>query len=96
MAALMWYLTQSYLVGLRNVANKACKLAVEKKTEIKGPVNWADLSCHEARYWCDDSGGYGYTVLIEEASPEAVDLMLFIGEEVRKSGYNDVYVQLDW
>ena len=84
------------LVALRAAANKACELAYEKKDDIEGAINWGDFGCYEARRYETDRGETGYSVSIEEASPAASKLMFFIMQELNRSGFENIEVQLEW
>lgn len=70
------------LKWLRVAANNACNEAGKHKDEIGGPVNWLDLRCVGAEFAIDDGGNVHYRVIIEEATPEAVELQHFIEQEL--------------
>lgn len=45
-----------HLERLKEVTNEILALAQEKKEEIDGAINWADLRCHTAAYIMNDAG----------------------------------------
>jgi hypothetical protein len=60
------------------------------------PVNWADLSCRQASWVVTDDGAEYAEVLIEEASPEAVEFRETIRYELARRGYPRVQVITGW
>ena len=62
----------------------------------RGPVNWADLSCRQASWVVTDDGAEYAEVLIEEASPEAVEFRETIRYELARRGYPRVQVITGW
>jgi hypothetical protein len=84
------------LTRLYEAANKACVSAFEMSHTIKGAINWADLGCTEARSWTNHHGETGYSLIIEEASPDAYELAQFIQAELDKAGFKIIEIQLEW
>ena len=60
------------------------------------PVNWADLSCRQASWVVTDDGAEYAEVLIEEASPEAVEFRETVRCELARRGYPGVQVVTEW
>ena len=60
------------------------------------PVNWADLSCRQAFWVVTDDGEEYAEVLIEEASPEAVEFCKTVCYELARRGYPGVLVVTEW
>ena len=84
------------LIELKDVANEACKVAIDNADKIGGPVNWADLECHEAQRYFNDRGEIGYRILIEKASQDAIKLFAFIDRFLRKKGFAGIEIELNW
>lgn len=61
--------------------------------QVKGPVNWGDLSCTDVSVslmdglWC---------VTVEEAAPDATELAAHISNELQHFGHKDVWVRCEW
>jgi hypothetical protein len=53
-----------------------------KLAEFRSAINWGDLGVVDIRYWQALNGASGWEVLIEEASPDAVDLQEFVRERM--------------
>jgi hypothetical protein len=81
---------------LYDAANKACEAAFEKRTAIVGAINWGDLGCTDARSWTNHLGETGYSIIIEECSPDAYELAQFIQAELEKDGFKIIDIQLEW
>jgi hypothetical protein len=60
-------------------------VGVERQSSIGGAVNWADLRCVDVQ-----------VSMIEEASPEAVNLCRFVAEELARRGYDEIAVRTEW
>lgn len=78
-----------YLAQLRAAAEAACKKA------RRYAVNWADLHCVSAEYRLDNQGDEYFSVLIEEASPDADELIVFLTQVLKDNGYT-VEVETAW
>jgi len=52
------------------------------KKQIEGAINWADLSCTEARLVITGDGKAHWQVIIEEASPEANNLKAEVSDQL--------------
>lgn len=87
---------QTKLIRLQSDANEACRRAIEAKNEIGGAVNWADLCCVDAMKVVNVDGEEWFIVNIEEASPSEHKLYLFISDELRALGWENVEVRLEW
>ena len=87
-------MTTEQLKQLRVDTNKAIDVLIE--SPCGGPVNWYDLACRQAAWVTTDSGDSYAEVLIEEASPNAVEFPGRIREELRKAGWPDVRVVTEW
>jgi hypothetical protein len=61
--------------------------------DVGGAINWGDLSCTDVSVslmdglWC---------ATIEEASPDATELALYIHNELQHFGHKDVWVRCEW
>lgn len=86
---------QTNLVLLRAAANDIIG-EIKRKKAIKGPINWADLSCVEASYVLTDDGSTHLEVLIEEADPSAIELRESVTAELSKAGWPGVVVVTEW
>ncbi len=82
------------LKALRAAANEAIGLI--DPTDIRGPVNWADLRCTEARQVLTDAGETRYEVLIEEADPAADRLQEAVEKYLTNHGWPGVGVVTEW
>jgi hypothetical protein len=72
-------------------ATLICEEAFKKKHEIK-----ASLNCTEAAYYETVSGATGHYIIIEEASPDAIELGSFVRKRLEEEGYSDIEVRLTW
>ena len=82
---------------LQGVVDTILELAYDKRDELRGPVNWADLGCvdvEERASLITDSKLI--TVIIEEASPDATTLHKFVSGWLEDYGYKDVFVVTEW
>jgi len=84
------------LKELERAAIKACEMAEAARESFDDPVNWGDFGVVTAEYYQDSDGCDGYRVNVEEASPEAYDVQLFIGEELASLGFEDIKVITEW
>lgn len=86
------------LKELQEAAYQACEAAVQENRcgRLDGPVNWSGLQCNFAHQWLDQNGGRGYRVFIEEASPEAYALQIFINEWLCQNGFENIEVTTEW
>lgn len=83
------------LIELHAATNRAIALAHNDKS-IGGPVNWGDLKCIDARKWQNNYGETGYSVLIDEASPEADQFCTFIHKKLAEFGFQGIEVNTEW
>lgn len=82
------------LKALREATDEAIEKV--RPLAIEDAVNWADLSCCEARRCIDDQGRVTHEVLIEEASPGASELRGAVRRELRAAGFPGVDVVTEW
>ena len=85
---------QRRLQHLRQLANDALDAA--DAAGIEDAVNWGDLSCVEAALGQTDEGRRYYRVMIEEASPDAYKLAVYVRDWLAKRGWTDVEVLTEW
>lgn len=69
--------------------------AQEKRDEISGAINWADLRCVDAGLNMT-LFGTGLYVLIEEADPNQLKLAEFVAHGLRDRGWEYVEVRFEW
>jgi hypothetical protein len=86
-------MTKGEAIALQATVNDVLALAVERRSTIGGDVNWADLRCVDVQVSMLDGV---VTVMIEEASPEAVNLCRFVAEELARRGYDEIAVRTEW
>jgi hypothetical protein len=86
-------MTKEEAIALQAAADEILALAVEKKSEIGGAVNWGDLLCLDVEVSLLDSI---VTVTVEGAAPEAVELCRFVSEELARRGYRGIAVRTEW
>lgn len=84
------------LVELKEAANAALEEAQKQSGSIGGAINWGDLSCTEARYSINERGEKFWTVIIEEASPDACDLHAFVMRYLHDRGFHGIEVVTEW
>lgn len=89
-------MSQYNLTALRDSAERACIAAFDKREKIEGAINWGDLHCNVAERYEDSSGGTGYRVYIEEASPDQPALGEFINGVLMKDGFDQVEIMFEW
>ena len=80
---------------IRDLTNEAIAALQARSDKLDGAINWGDLACVDAWYFIDSFGFSGYRVLVEGASPDAVDLQEYI-EDYLLDHMLDVYVVLEW
>ena len=85
---------QQRLQHLRRLTNEALHAA--EAAGIADAVNWGDLSCVEAALVLTDEGRSYYRVMIEEASPDAYKLGVYVRDWLAKRGWTDVEVLTEW
>ena len=85
---------QQRLQHLRRLANDALDAA--EAAGIEDAVNWGDLSCVEAALVLTDEGRSYYRVMIEEASPDAYKLGVYVRDWLAKRGWTDVEGLTEW
>lgn len=85
---------QRRLQHLRRLTNDALDAA--EAAGIEDAVNWGDLSCVEAALVLTDEGRSYYRVMIEEASPDAYHLGVYVRNWLAKHGWTDVEVLTEW
>jgi len=81
---------------LRDATEKAIANAKNIKEDFDDAINWADLRCARVFYWVDDYGDGGFTVEIEEASPDAWELRRWIEEAIKNETEMPVEVITEW
>ena len=86
-------MTKEEAIALQAAVDEILALAVEKKSEIGGAVNWADLLCLDVEVSLLDDI---VTVTVEGAAPEAVELCRFVREELARRGYSGIAVRTEW
>lgn len=89
-------MSEADLETLKACAETACRLAADHEFFSREAVNWADLHCVEAREWRSDAGDHGLAVYIEEASPGSHQLHQYIAEHLRRHGWQNVEVNIEW
>ena len=85
---------QQRLQHLRRLTNEALHAA--EAAGIADAVNWGDLSCVEAALVLTDEGSRYYWVIIEEAPPDAHNLVTYVEDWLAKRGWTDVVVLTEW
>jgi hypothetical protein len=92
----------SRLKELREQADKACeqvmtmRAALRAKKFANNHINYADLGCHSAEKYFDDTGGEGFRVTISEAAPDCDKLCQYIHEYLKDHGFPGVDVVTEW
>jgi hypothetical protein len=86
-------MTKDEALKLQSVTDEILAQAFEKRSEISGAVNWADLRCVDVEVSLLDDV---VTVTIAEAASEAVDLCRFVSEELARRGYGAIAVRTEW
>lgn len=85
-----------HLERLKEVTNEILALAQEKKEEIDGAINWADLRCQTAAYVMNDAGEEWFEVIISEADPIQVKLREFVKKELEARGFYITFPVFEW
>lgn len=85
----------TYLKELKAKGEEACEAALENSGVIGGAVNWGDLHCTGAEYFLQDDGYESYRIYVEEASPDAGDLINWLEEYMFNAGW-DCEVITEW
>ena len=86
-------MTKEEAIALQAAVDEILALAVEKRSEIGGAVNWSDLLCLDVEVSLLDGI---VTVTVEGAAPEAVELCRFVSEELARRGYSGITVRTEW
>ncbi len=86
-------MTKEEAIALQAAVDEILALAVEKKSEIGGAVNWGDLLCLDVEVSLLDGI---VTVTVEGASPEALELCRFVSAELAPRGYSGIAVRTEW
>ena len=84
------------LKTLRDAAELAINDARSVSEDFDDPINWEDLRCVRVVHWVDDSMDSGFTVEIEEASPDASKFRRWIKENIKERTGLDVNVITEW
>lgn len=86
------------LAKLHAATDAAIATAHRMRRNIKGPINWADLSCRAAEKWTDQDGDTGYRVWIEEAAPGCDNSTFceYIWKQLEKRGFLNIEVETEW
>jgi hypothetical protein len=85
-------MTKQEALTLQATVDEILAQAVEKRSEIGGAVNWADLRCVDVEISLLDDV---VTVTVEEASPDASELCRYVAEELARSGYGAIAVRTE-
>ena len=90
--------TRAQLSALFGATNEVLAgLRIGKRPELmESAVNWSRVSCYAAEFWTSDLGHRGLRVWIQEASPDAIELVRAVAEELTKRGYPRVEVVTEW
>jgi hypothetical protein len=86
-------MTKEEAIALQAAVDEILALAVEKRSEIGGTVNWGDLLCLDVEVSLLDGI---VTVTVEGAAPEAAELCRFVSEELTRRGYSGIAVRTEW
>jgi hypothetical protein len=87
-------MTEEEAIALQAAVDEILALAVEKQSQIRGAVNWGGLLCVDVEASLLDGV---VTVTVKGAAPEAVDLQIFVAEELeRRGGYGSIRVRTEW
>lgn len=83
------------LARLRTATDAILAEVAKSDSRPSGTVNWADLSCAEAREVHSDCGDTFYQVVIVEASPEAYRLQMIVAARLGGE-FGHVEVITEW
>lgn len=83
------------LPDLEKAGEAALRAARRSKKEM-GAVNWGDLHVHDTGIKISQISDIGFYMLIEEASPDAYGLCLYLNDYLRKRGFENVQVTTEW
>jgi hypothetical protein len=84
------------LLRLAKLQRDTDEILADAPKSLGGAVNWGDLSCWRALEWWDDSSDHGLAVEISEASPDADELVRYVGTELLRRGWPNVEVRTGW
>ena len=84
------------LKTLRDATELAINDARSVSEDFADPINWEDLRCVRVLHWVDDNMDSGFTVEIEEASPDAAEFCRWIRENIKERTGLDVEIITDW
>ena len=80
------------LSRIKVIVDTACYDAErELRLNSREAINWGDLGCADVGTKND-----GYYAVIQEASPTATELMLFVYDRLVAGGYPNVEVSAEW
>jgi hypothetical protein len=85
-------MTKEQALDLQATVNGILAQALGERSRIGGAVNWGSLGCVDVEMSLLDGV---VTVTIEEASPEAVDLQIFVAGELERRGYGSIAVRTE-
>ena len=85
------YLPVYAMMQIQSVVDKAIESA-DKKDFDGEAINWGDLCCVDVGV--NMSGGY--TVVIEEATPDCPNFHAYIYDSLSAAGYHNVEVFTEW
>ena len=86
-------MTKEEAIALQAAVDEILALAVEKRSEIGGAVNWGDLRCVDVEISLLDGH---VTVTVEEASPSASELCRFVAKELARRRHDEIAVRTEW
>ena len=89
-------MTVDELNKLRSRTDDVIGFVESNSNRLSGAVNWGDLGCRQASWVVTDDGSEYAEVLIEEASPEAVEFRETVRRELARRGYPGVQVVTEW
>lgn len=89
-----------YLKKLYDDCNEVVRALVNEQPHMGGGINWAHLRCVSAEsvteYWGDPETTESHRVVIEEASPEAVELQKAVYLGLIEKGHVGIQVATEW
>ena len=88
-------MTDAEIKGLLTAVNEAIAQIVKNRSDVPGPVNWADLSCSDILVSVLYPDRWPI-VVIEEASPTASEFQIAIAEALEHRGFPNIEVQTEW
>jgi hypothetical protein len=83
------------LSKIRDVCEEVLKSVHRNRRNIKGAINWADLSCADVEQVTSLEGDDCIRVIIEEAAPENPEFQEHVRIRMKRRGFN-VDVVTEW